>query len=235
MVLRVLLVEDEESIQEAIKMNLELEGYEVVATSNGLDALKAFKEQRFNLIILDIMLPELDGYHVCEQIRLENTNVPILFLTAKDSTQDKIHGLRKGADDYLTKPFHLEEFLLRVKVLLRHSLKGTDEQKNLQTYKFGDNEVNFVTYQAVCQKGAINLTKKEAKLLKLLVERNKEVVSREEILQFVWGYDVFPSTRTIDNFILAFRKYFEKDPKRPKYFHSVRGVGYKFTYDESMH
>ncbi len=229
MVLRVLLVEDEENLQEAIKMNLELEGYEVVAVSNGLDALKAFKEQRFNLIVLDIMLPELDGYHVCEQIRLENTDIPILFLTAKDSTQDKIHGLRKGADDYLTKPFHLEEFLLRVRVLMRHSLKGTKDEENLQMYAFGSNEVNFLTYKANCHKGEINLTKKEAKLLKLLIERNNEVVSREQILQFVWGYDVFPSTRTIDNFILAFRKYFEENPKKPKYFHSVRGVGYKFT------
>ena len=227
--LRVLLVEDEEHIQEAIKMNLEMEGYEVVATDNGLQALKAFKEQRFNLVVLDIMLPEIDGYDVCEQIRLENSDIPILFLTAKDSTQDKIHGLKKGADDYLTKPFHLEEFLLRVKVLMRHSVKGTDNEDDLNTYTFGDNDVNFVTYKAVCEKGEINLTKKEAKLLKLLIERKNEVVSREQILQFVWGYDVFPSTRTIDNFILAFRKYFEKNPKRSEYFHSVRGVGYKFT------
>lgn len=227
--LRVLLVEDEEHIQEAIKMNLEMEGYEVVATDNGLQALKAFKEQRFNLVVLDIMLPEIDGYDVCEQIRLENSDIPILFLTAKDSTQDKIHGLKKGADDYLTKPFHLEEFLLRVKVLMRHSVKGTDVEDDMNTYSFGNNDVNFVTYKAVCEKGEINLTKKEAKLLKLLIERKNEVVSREQILQFVWGYDVFPSTRTIDNFILAFRKYFEKNPKRPEYFHSVRGVGYKFT------
>ena len=216
--LRVLLVEDEENIQEAIKMNLEMEGYEVVATDNGLQALKAFKEQRFNLVVLDIMLPEIDGYDVCEQIRLENSDIPILFLTAKDSTQDKIHGLKKGADDYLTKPFHLEEFLLRVKVLMRHSVKGTDNEEDLNTYKFGDNDVNFVTYKAICEKGEINLTKKEAKLLKLLIERKNEVVSREQILQFVWGYDVFPSTRTIDNFILAFRKYFEKNPKPPTVF-----------------
>ncbi len=231
MTLRVLLVEDEASIQEAIKMNLELEGYEVVAVDNGLAGLKVFKEQRFNLAILDIMLPEVDGYHVCEQIRLENTDIPILFLTAKDSTQDKIHGLKKGADDYLTKPFHLEEFLLRVKVLMRRSVQMSENTKSLNTYAFGENEVNFKTYKATCQKGEINLTKKEAKLLKLLIERNNEVVSREQILQFVWGYDVFPSTRTIDNFILAFRKYFEKNPKKPEYFHSVRGVGYKFTHE----
>jgi two-component system alkaline phosphatase synthesis response regulator PhoP len=150
-------------------------------------------------------------------------------LTAKDSTQDKITGLKKGGDDYMTKPFHLEEFLLRVRVLLRHSVKGTTEESNLRTYQFGKNEINFVTYKATTPNGEIDLTRKETKLLKLLIERNNEVVSREHILQFVWGYDVFPSTRTIDNFILAFRKYFEDDPKEPIYFHSVRGVGYKFT------
>lgn len=225
---RILLVEDEENLQEALKMNLELEGYEVVTASTGTEALKCFKEQRFNLFILDIMLPEMDGLHVCEQIRLTDMDTPILFLTAKDSTQDKIHGLKKGADDYITKPFHLEEFLLRVRVLLRHSIKGTKEEDSLKSYQFGNNHINFVTYKAVGREGDIDLTKKEAKLLKLLIERSNEVVSREQILQFVWGYDVFPSTRTIDNFILAFRKYFEEDPKNPKHFHSIRGIGYKF-------
>jgi two-component system alkaline phosphatase synthesis response regulator PhoP len=229
MVWRILLVEDEENLQEVIKMNLELEGYEVIAVDNGLDALRLAKEQRFNLVVLDVMLPEMDGFHVCEQIRLDDPNIPVLFLTAKDSTQDKITGLKKGGDDYMTKPFHLEEFLLRVRVLLRHSVKGTTEESNLRTYQFGKNEINFVTYKATTPNGEIDLTRKETKLLKLLIERNNEVVSREHILQFVWGYDVFPSTRTIDNFILAFRKYFEDDPKEPIYFHSVRGVGYKFT------
>ncbi|MBK9458847.1 MAG: response regulator transcription factor [Chitinophagales bacterium] len=229
MVWRILLVEDEENLQEVIKMNLELEGYEVIAVDNGLDALRLAKEQRFNLVVLDVMLPEMDGFHVCEQIRLDDPNIPVLFLTAKDSTQDKITGLKKGGDDYMTKPFHLEEFLLRVRVLLRHSVKGTTEESSLRTYQFGKNEINFVTYKATTQNGEIDLTRKETKLLKLLIERNNEVVSREHILQFVWGYDVFPSTRTIDNFILAFRKYFEDDPKEPIYFHSVRGVGYKFT------
>ncbi len=229
MVWRILLVEDEENLQEVIKMNLELEGYEVIAVDNGLDALRLAKEQRFNLVVLDVMLPEMDGFHVCEQIRLDDPNIPVLFLTAKDSTQDKITGLKKGGDDYMTKPFHLEEFLLRVRVLLRHSVKGTTEESSLRTYQFGKNEINFVTYKATTQNGEIDLTRKETKLLKLLIERNNEVVSREHILQVVWGYDVFPSTRTIDNFILAFRKYFEDDPKEPIYFHSVRGVGYKFT------
>jgi len=226
---RVLLVEDEEHLSEAIKMNLELEGYEVVTADNGLKAIKAFKEQRFNLVILDIMLPEIDGLEVCEKIRLEDMDIPILFLTAKDTTSEKIEGLKKGADDYMTKPFNLEEFLLRVRILMKHSYKGTESDQEIKTYTFGDNEVNFVTYEANCNKGNINLTKKEVKLLKLLIDRSGEVVSREQILQFVWGYDVFPSTRTIDNFILSFRKYFEEDPRQPKFFHSVRGIGYKFV------
>lgn len=229
MVWRILLVEDEETLQDAIKMNLELEGYEVIAVDNGLDALRFSKDQRFNLIVLDVMLPEMDGFHVCEQIRLEDSSTPILFLTAKDSTQDKITGLKKGGDNYMTKPFHLEEFLLHVKILLRHSVKGTVGESALSTYQFGKNDINFITYKATTPNGEIDLTRKETKLLKLLIERNNEVVSREHILQFVWGYDVFPTTRTIDNFILAFRRYFEENPREPIYFHSVRGVGYKFT------
>jgi two-component system alkaline phosphatase synthesis response regulator PhoP len=227
--IRILLVEDEESLQEAIRLNLEIEGYEVVAFNNGPKALKAFSEQRFNLVILDIMLPDMDGYQICEQIRLENTDIPILFLTAKDAIQDKLYGLRKGADDYLTKPFHLEELMLRVKILAKHSIKGTASEGEFNKYEFGNNKINFETFEAQCIAGQVILTKKEVKLLKLLIERNNKVVSREQILQTVWGYDVFPSTRTIDNFILSFRKYFENDPHHPQYFHSIRGVGYKFT------
>jgi two-component system, OmpR family, alkaline phosphatase synthesis response regulator PhoP len=225
---RILLVEDEEHLQEAIKLNLELEGYTVVAVSEGRKALKVFKEERFNLIVLDVMLPEMDGYQVCEIIRLENSEVPILFLTAKNTAEDRILGLRKGADDYIPKPFNLEELLLRVAILIRRSLKTNSTVDDV--YRIGDSEVNFATYQVRTGKGEqITLTRKEAMLLRLLTERRNQVVSREVILETVWGYDVYPSTRTIDNFILAFRKYFEDDPRNPRHFHSVRGVGYKFT------
>jgi two-component system, OmpR family, alkaline phosphatase synthesis response regulator PhoP len=225
---RVLLVEDEDHLREPIKMNLELEGYEVVAVSNGADALKKFGDQRFNLIVLDIMMPEMNGYEVCEQVRLDDKDIPILFLTAKDSSQDIVIGLKTGADDYLTKPFNLEELLLRVRNLVKRSFTEKEKEEVLQTYQFGDNTVNFLTYTAETKNGTINMTKKEVKLLKLLIEKKNEVVSRQQILQYVWDYDVFPSTRTIDNFILSFRKYFEKDPRNPQYFHSIRGVGYKF-------
>jgi two-component system alkaline phosphatase synthesis response regulator PhoP len=228
--IRVLLVEDEEHLQEALKLNLELEGYAVSVSGNGKEALSLFHEGRFNLVILDVMLPEMDGFSVCRAIRLTDTRVPVLFLTAKDTTADKIQGLRTGADDYLTKPFNLEEFLLRVKKLISRSMVSQGQAIPLELYSFDGNEINFSNYECKTFRGEkILLTKKEAGLLKLLIDRKNEVVSRESILETVWGYDIYPSTRTIDNFILAFRKYFEHDQHKPKHFISVRGVGYKFS------
>ncbi|MCH2082865.1 MAG: response regulator transcription factor [Saprospiraceae bacterium] len=224
--MRILLVEDEENIRDVVKLNLEMEDYEVVATDNGKDAIKNFHEQHFDLLILDVMLPEIDGFQICEQVRLTNMEVPIIFLTAKDTAIDRITGLKKGADDYLTKPFNLEELLLRVQNLIKRTSKSPENTPEI--YSFGNNEINFVTFEAKGNPGNFTLTKKEAMLLKLLIDRKNEVVSRQQILQSVWGYDVYPSTRTIDNFILSFRKYFEEDPKNPQFFLSVRGVGYKF-------
>jgi two-component system alkaline phosphatase synthesis response regulator PhoP len=227
---RILLAEDEEHLLRTIKLNLELEGHHVTACSDGKAAVDTFRSARFDLVILDVMLPEIDGFNVCRTIRLENTQVPVLFLTAKNSSDDKVTGLKTGADDYLTKPFHLEEFLLRVQNLLRRSRQSEAGPQVSQVYRFGANEVNFVTYEIRGVKGKRQgITRREIMLLKLLIERKNEVVSREDILQVVWGVDVYPTTRTIDNYILAFRKYFEENPKDPKHFHSVRGVGYKFT------
>ncbi len=224
--MRILLVEDEEHIRNVVKMNLEMEGYEVVSTDNGKMAIKLFHEQHFDLLILDVMLPEVNGFQICEQVRLTNIEVPIIFLTAKDSSGDRIAGLKRGADDYLTKPFSLEELLLRVQNLIKRSSKSPANTPEI--YQFGNNEINFRTFEAKGNEGSFVLTKKEAMLLKLLIDRKGEVVSRQQILQAVWGYDVYPSTRTIDNFILSFRKYFEPDPKQPRFFQSVRGVGYKY-------
>ena len=224
--MRILLVEDEENIRKGIQLNLELDGYEVVIAEDGKQAMNRFQSEHFDLIVLDIMLPELDGLQVCEQIRLTNTKVPILMLTAKGEAQDRIDGLKKGADDYLPKPFVLEEFLLRVNNLIKRT--SDSPENSPEVYEFGRNKVNFLTYEAEGVNGKFTLTKREAMLLKLLIDRKNEVVSRQQILQSVWGYDVFPSTRTIDNFILSFRKNFEVDQRNPKYFHSVRGVGYRF-------
>ncbi len=226
----ILLVEDEENLLETLKLNLELEGYDVNTSIDGALALKSVQQEYFDLIILDVMLPEIDGIAVCETIRLSNLTVPILILSAKASSEDKVLGLKKGADDYLAKPFNLEELLLRVKKLINKSEQIASKTPMADIYSFGDNKIDFKASEATNKAAEkIILTKKELMLLKLLIENKNEVVPREKILQAVWGYNVYPTTRTIDNFILNFRKYFEEDSRSPVYFHSARGVGYKFT------
>jgi len=226
----ILLVEDEENLHEALRLNLELEGYQVVSAMDGMQALKALQNQYFDLMILDIMLPEMDGIEVLETIRVQNNELPVLILSAKNTSADRVMGLKKGADDYLTKPFNLEELLLRVQKLIEKNKKLLDKETVGEIYQFGKNAVDFKAQEAINKNGEhIQLSKKEAMLLKLLFENKNEVVPREKILQTVWGYNVYPTTRTIDNFILSFRKYFEEDSRNPKYFHSVRGVGYKYS------
>lgn len=226
----ILLVEDEENLQEALKLNLEMEGYEITSAYDGLQALKAVENEYFDLIILDVMLPELDGIGVAETIRLKNIDVPILMLSAKNTGADRVLGLKKGADDYLTKPFNLEELLLRVHKLIDKDKRIKDKNSVGDVYSFGGHTINFKSQEAITATGErVELSKKEIMLLKLLFENKNEVVTREKILQSVWGYNVYPTTRTIDNFILNFRKYFESDSRNPRYFHSVRGVGYKFS------
>lgn len=227
---RILVVEDEKHLSETIKLNLELEDYHVSVAEDGRKALDIFKEQHFDLVLLDIMIPQMDGIAVCETIRLTNQETPILFLSAKSTAEDRILGLKKGGDDYLTKPFNLEELMIRVQKLINRGDGNTAvANQPIEIYQFGDNKVNFNSYEATGVGGDFILTKKEAMLLKLLVDNKNEVVSREKILKVVWGYTIYPSTRTIDNFILSFRKYFEKDPHNPAHFKSIRGVGYKFT------
>ena len=226
----ILLVEDEENLHEALKLNLELEGYEVTGCFDGANALKLVEKEHFNLIILDVMLPEIDGITVSETIRLKDQAIPILILSAKNSSADRVLGLKKGADDYLTKPFNLEELLLRVKKLIHKNEQLQSRQLLPDLYEFGKNRIDFKALECYNKSGEkILLSKKEVMLLKLLIENKNEVVTREKILQSVWGYNVYPTTRTIDNFILNFRKYFESDSRNPVYFHSVRSVGYKFT------
>lgn len=226
----ILLVEDEENLQEALKLNLELEDYEVTSAYDGVEALKAIQQEHFDLMILDVMIPELDGISVCETIRLQNNDIPILILSARNSSADRVLGLKKGADDYLTKPFNLEELLLRVNKLVEKSQRLSKGKPVGQHYQFGKNEVDFKALECKTKDGEkIVLTRKEMMLLKLLIENKNEVVTREKILQAVWGYNVYPTTRTIDNFISSFRKYFEDDSRNPRFFHSVRGLGYKFT------
>ena len=224
--MRILIVDDEPHIQHVLRLNLELDGYEVVPATTGKEALQKLDSEYFDIVLLDIMLPELDGLDICQKIRLTNSKVGIIMISAKDTAIDKIAGLRVGADDYIPKPFLYEELSLRIQNLLKRT---NDEIASSNTFNFGPNTINFLTFEAHTLHGKISLTQKETMLLKLLIDRNNEVVSRQQILQTVWGYDVYPNTRTIDNFILSFRKYFEENPQKPKYFHSIRSVGYKFT------
>jgi two-component system alkaline phosphatase synthesis response regulator PhoP len=223
-----MLVEDEENLHLAIKLNLELENYNVTSVYNGKNAISKFRQCRFDLIILDVMLPEMNGFDICESIRLENSKVPILFLTAKSSNEDKLTGLRI-ADDYLTKPFNLKELMLRVQNLISRTQNEEESDKKNKLFIAGCN-VDLKSFVIQNSEGDdFTLTHKQIKLLKLFIEKKNQVISRQEILEKVWGYDVYPSSRTIDNFILLFRKVFEKNLPSSTYFKSVRGVGYKFT------
>ena len=225
---RILVVEDESDLAELLKINLESEGYKVTLAPHGAVAINKLKTESFDLIIMDIMMPSMDGLTATHHIRLSSNNVPILILSAGNTAQDRINGLKSGADDYMSKPFELEELLLRVRKILMRAHRD-DPAINFMEFNFGGNFVDFNSYKAMGINGEFKLTKKEAQLLRLLIEKKNQVVTREEILKTVWGYTILPSTRTIDNFILAFRKYFEVDIKNPKYFLSHRGLGYKFN------
>lgn len=224
---KIALVEDEASLAEAVVMNLELEGYQVSHISHGGEAFRRVNElAQSDLVILDVMLPEVNGIDVCKELRRQS-DVPVLFLSAKGTSTDKVEGLRSGGTDYLSKPFDLEELLLRIQILIGRSGKPA-RTNHLQ---IGTKQVDFKTFKvADTQTGnEVDLSKREIELLRLFSEKEGEVVSRDEILDRVWGADQFPTSRTIDNFILSFRKLFEENPRQPIYFHSVRGVGYRFT------
>ncbi|HSZ33919.1 MAG TPA: response regulator transcription factor [Puia sp.] len=226
----ILLVEDEENLHDALRLNLELENYRVTSAYDGNEALKAITGEYFDLVILDVMLPGIDGITVAETVRLQQNPVPILILSARNSSADRVLGLKKGADDYLDKPFNLEELLLRVKKLIEKNERLQERNTVTEKYIFGTNLIDFKAQEAFNKKNQrFRLSKKETMLLKLLIENKNEVVKREKILQSVWGYNVYPNTRTVDNLILNFRKYFEDDSRNPRHFHSVRGVGYKYT------
>jgi two-component system alkaline phosphatase synthesis response regulator PhoP len=223
----ILVVDDEAHLAAGIRENLEAEGYRTEVAHDGLTGLACIRERHFDLIVLDVMMPNMDGVQLCEQIRREGHQTPVLFLTVKGDVEDRVRGFEAGGDDYLAKPFHLKELLLRVAAILKRS---TWYQAGNAPLNFGGNWVDFKTYEARAWDGAEHaLTHKEAMILKALAERPGEIVTREEILDRVWGYEVFPSTRTIDNFIVRLRKRFERNPDTPAHFHTVRGVGYRFT------
>jgi DNA-binding response OmpR family regulator len=236
---RILVVEDESHLAEGLKLNLSLKGHDVIIAADGVSALQAWKTWHPNLIVLDIMLPGIDGLSVLQNIRLEDERLPILILSARADTEDKIRGFSYGVDDYLVKPFNLEEFLLRVERLLTrggwHRGETGQNGEGLswipEIYKFGNNRISFDTLTAHGQSGEFSLTEQEAKLLKLFIANRGRPLSRDTLIEIGWGYTKGTSTRTVDNFIVRFRKYFEINPKKPVYFKSLRSVGYVFDHD----
>ena len=230
MALTILIAEDEKSISSVLKLNLELEGFKVLLAETGNEAIEIIKNQHdvISLALVDIMMPEKDGFEVCAFIKQTDPEIPVIFLTAKGASEDRVKGLKTGADDYLVKPFNLEELLLRMNNILK--LYQKDKLKDNSVFVFGRNSINFSNWEIKGMNGQTHtLGKREMELLKLLVDKKHEVVSRDLILEKLWEADENPSSRTIDNLILNFRKYFEKNPRDPKFFHSIRGVGYKFT------
>jgi two-component system, OmpR family, alkaline phosphatase synthesis response regulator PhoP len=222
---KILLIEDEESIASMLQLNLELEGISVLSIADGKLAKKELQFGNFDLVVLDVMLPTINGIELCQISKKMKPNLPILILSALDSGDDRISGLKAGADDYMTKPFRLEEFLIRVKNLLKRN--ATIEVKN--DWVINGHIINFDAFEIISKtEGAISLTKREAMFLKMLIEKPNVVIRREEILERLWDMQDSPSARTIDNFILNFRKIFELDSKQPEHFIAVRGVGYMF-------
>ena len=232
---QVLVVEDDPHLSAGVRETLRAEGYAVSAAESGEQALEWLRAHQCALIVLDVMLPGIDGFGVCRALREQGNNTPVLFLTARGDPVDRVRGLEAGGDDYLAKPFHLQEFLLRVRAILRRWdwYKSSSASAASAVLRFGGNEVDFRAFRARAFTGEVQeLTEKEAMILKVLAEKPGEIVSREDLLERVWGYDVFPSTRTVDNFILRLRKRFERVPAQPRHFLTVWGVGYRFLIGE---
>jgi two-component system, OmpR family, alkaline phosphatase synthesis response regulator PhoP len=229
---KILIVEDEPTLAEMLEFNLSAEGYNVSIATDGELALEQWRLEQPDLVLLDVMLPKLSGYDVCRQARLEGLRTGVLFLSAKGEANDRITGLEAGGDDYLAKPFHLRELLLRVATILRRQTWFTAELEPDRTsiFSFAGHHIDFAAWTIHCANGQLeNLGEREAMMLKLFVENPNRVVSRNEILDRIWGEDHYPSSRTVDNFIVRLRRILEPDPGQPKYLHTVWGVGYRFT------
>lgn len=239
---RILVIEDEGHIADGIKLNLSIQGYEVNVAMDGIEGLSQWRTWHPDLIILDIMLPMIDGFSILKTIRQEDEKIPVLILSARGDTKDKVKGLQYGVDDYLSKPFDLEEFLLRIERLIKKKSWYENEQDKEEIfsckiftgddYTFGGNHIDFVTAKARCVPGEIVLTEQEIILLKLFIANKGKPLSRKMLLNSGWGYARDTTTRTVDNFIVRFRKYFEKNPKKPVYFISRRSVGYVFDHPD---
>jgi DNA-binding response OmpR family regulator len=223
---RILIIEDEADLIKGLKLNLSDEGFDVDWAVNGAEGLHKALIETPDLIILDIMLPEMDGLEVCRELRKKNIGIPIIMLTAKGEEIDKVVGLEIGADDYITKPFSIRELLARIKAQLRHAER--DEKAVLKTYSFDDIEIDFARFKVRRKGKELDFTSLELEVLKYFITHRGEVVSRNDLLDKIWGYESYPTTRTIDNHILKLRKKIEENPAHPRYILSVYGGGYRF-------
>jgi DNA-binding response OmpR family regulator len=226
---KILLVEDEETLAVGLEFNLTEEGYLVVWAKDGKVALDLFYSQKFDLIILDIMLPYINGFEVAKKVREKSPQMPILILSARSGVEDRVKGLELGADDYLAKPFHLQELLLRINGMLKRKMWYKNAASVQPVYSFGDNKINFENLECHTKDSQIRLTQQEAMVLKYLIENKGKIVSRKELIEKVWHMNPEIETRTVDNFIVRLRKYFEPDPSSPVFFKSIRGAGYMFN------
>ncbi len=222
---RILIIEDEPDMRRGLQDNLEFEDYEIESTGNGNEGLRLAQKEHFDLILLDLMLPGMDGMEVCRKLKESGSTIPIVMLTARGAESDKVEGLLTGADDYITKPFSLKELLARIKVILRRTQPHTS---SLHEFEFSDVRISFDKYEAWKGKTMLELSPREFEILRLFFERESETVTREEFLKEVWGYTSFPQTRTVDNHIAKLRQKIEDDPDQPKHIITVHRMGYKF-------
>ncbi|MCX6568265.1 MAG: response regulator transcription factor [Candidatus Aminicenantes bacterium] len=222
---KILIVEDQKDMVTGLAFNLEARGHKVSAAYDGEAGLSSAERENPDLIVLDIMLPKKDGFEVCRELRRKGYDVPILMLTARREEADKVLGLEIGADDYLTKPFGLSEFLARVKALLR---RGPGKDVQSETYRFGTVEVDFKNYRATKDDIPVNLTQREFEMMKLFIKNRDKVISRNRFLNEIWGYDRYPTTRTVDAHIASLRQKLETDPEHPRFIVTAHGLGYKF-------
>ena len=223
---KVLIVDDEADIVAGVEDTLTREGYEVITASDGKEGLKKASECAPDIILLDVMMPKMTGYQTLAALRKKNIRTPVIMLTGRDTDDDKVRGLDTGADDYVTKPFSMKELAARVRAVRR---RHADKEGKVRSFTFGDVEVDFERQTVARDSGTVELSTCESELLRLLVARRGDAVSRQDILTQVWGYDVTPDTRTVDNHIVRLRQKIEDDPRQPKHILTTHGKGYKFV------
>ena len=222
----ILIIEDDISILRGLKDNLSFEGYQVITATDGRVGLTQALERQVDLLLLDIMLPGMNGYEICRRLKKEKPDLPIMMITARGSEMDTVAGLDIGADDYISKPFSIPELLARVRAMLRRS---STEDVEINTYAFGDVSMDFKKYETKIRHKEVELSSKEYAIMKYFIEHEHEVVHRDDLLEKVWGFDITPTTRTVDNYILDLRKKLEPDPSNPRHILTIRGAGYKFV------